>query len=537
MSHVHPTPLSFPPPPHPLITPHSPRSPLKASLTRFLDLLLTTMRSSPDLASLTSSLAAPADYHPPPPANPLPHHAYPTAGPSFSSPSHPPSSSSSSFPSSLPHPLPPPPPLPPPSHYDPRYILHRLLDIERCLHHLTTTAYIHPITATSLTSSLYSIKYAMHALGLEEKTLEERRRRRTAVKREDGRHRGEGGHAGEGDDIRRRKRELRHVGEHIHQQIAALHVQVQTQLKHHPAPALPPPVSAPFAAPSRPAVPSPPPLTQVSHPYSVPLPEVTSSVSSSTSATSPVSPIESFSLLDPSPFPHPPPASPSFTTLADDPSLFDFSDSFFLSSPLPHPPHSDATAPQVRAGAPGVAPAPCSTPLEELFEEVGGGRGGGEEEEEGEDEEEEGVEGMGDEEVEAGWEGGVDEEGESRRGRRRRGRYHSEELAGGKRGARGGESRGGHASYSSTPPLPMTGEAEVREEGEAGDAGEGGVRGRKKAGRRRKRDDYAEALHAYPRQYSAFPKLPSELDNPHELPPSHHRQVAARGGMQRQRSE
>ena len=124
------------------------------------------------------------------------------------------------------------------------------------------------------------------------------------------------------------------------------------------------------------------------------------------------------------------------------------------------------------------------------------------------------------------------------RGRRRRGRYHSEELT----PVAVQSLQTATSTMSTTPPASsfMPEGAQGVGEGEGGEEGDRKVR---RAGRRRKRDDYAEALHAYPRQYSAFPKLPSEMDNPHELPPSHNhsaqhaQQHAHHSRTHRQRSE
>ena len=178
----------------------------------------------------------------------------------------------------------------------PQQIVSRLLEIERSLQYLTTTAYCHPILASGLNSQFYVIKYAMHALSAEEKKLSawqqrrqramERRQKRAQVKREATvkseedeaglSMRGEGEtdpslsmmirslqshesdeaadeqqqeeeerRQSEMHELRVNKAELRHVGEWINAQLAALHSQVQTQMAHYPSPPSSPPPPPP----------------------------------------------------------------------------------------------------------------------------------------------------------------------------------------------------------------------------------------------------------------------------------------------------
>ena len=196
-------------------------------------------------------------------------------------------------------------------------ILARLLEIERSLQYLTTSAYCHPILATGLSSQLYVIKYAMHALSAEEKKLtawqlrrqqramDRRQQRRSRVERETAvkseedeagmSMRGEGEmdpglsmmvsglqwhgaeeatgwqrqqHGAEAEEeaeeeerrqsemheLRVSRAEMRHVGEWINAQLAALHGQVQSQLAYYPSP----PSSPPSRPPPPPAQPPPP---------------------------------------------------------------------------------------------------------------------------------------------------------------------------------------------------------------------------------------------------------------------------------------
>ena len=183
----------------------------------------------------------------------------------------------------------------------PQLIVARLLELERSLQFLSTTAYCHPILVTGLSSQFYVIKYAMHALSAEEKKLAawqqrrqqravERRQRRARVKQEAAvkteedeasgmSMRGEGEadpglsmmvgtlHSHDADEatveqeleeeerrqsemheLRVNKAELRHVGEWINAQLAALHSQVQAQLAHYPSPPSSPPPPPPSSA-------------------------------------------------------------------------------------------------------------------------------------------------------------------------------------------------------------------------------------------------------------------------------------------------
>ena len=185
----------------------------------------------------------------------------------------------------------------------PQLIVARLLELERSLQYLTTAAYCHPILATGLSSQFYVIKYAMHALSAEEKKLtawQQRRQQRAMERRQRARvkretivkseeddaglsMRGEGEtdpsvsvsvmggllshdpdeaadeqqqeddeerRQSEMHELRANKAELRHVGEWINAQLAALHSQVQAQLAHYPSPPAspPPPPPPPTAA-------------------------------------------------------------------------------------------------------------------------------------------------------------------------------------------------------------------------------------------------------------------------------------------------
>ena len=185
----------------------------------------------------------------------------------------------------------------------PAQIVSRLLELERNLQYLSTTAYCHPILTTGLNSQFYVIKYAMHALSAEEKKLAawqqrrqraaDRRQQRIRVKRETNvkseedevalSMRGEGEadpslsmmvsalqsrdmddaideqqqeeeeqRQAEMHEARLKKAELRHVGEWINAQLAALHAQVQAQMAHYPSPpsSPPPPPPAPPSAPT-----------------------------------------------------------------------------------------------------------------------------------------------------------------------------------------------------------------------------------------------------------------------------------------------
>ena len=485
--------------------------------------------SSPPAA--THSASAPQGRRPSPPLHP--HAAYAPTGSSATSSS---SSSSSSAPAA--------------EMYNPRYITHRLLDIERCLHHLTSVAYVHPITGQGLVSAFYAIKYAMQALGAEEKQLEARlRRRREAVKLEGVDETAEEGEgllsvlsrelSGPEDeshrqremrDIRRKKRDLRHVGEFIHQQIAALYAQVQTQMKYHPVQQqqAAQQTSAAFtfssSASSAPAASAASSFFSSSFAsgasaYTVPstastqsfppppLPELTGSLSSSSASSS-----SSPTCITPPPAAPPlptfigsprPSSPPAASFLAFPPvdklggeytPLFDFSDPFSVSSFAP----SSASA-----SSSSSSPAYFHRPLTQVYSSSSSSDSR-------------------DAALASGWaaerEEGRAEAGRTGGKRRTRGLSHGEGLS----SLSAAYDAGGYGGSDRMTEEDNDEEEEEREQEGGVDEHEGGRaaqrRGRRGGGRRRKREDYAEVLYAYPRQHSAFPKLPSEAENPHELP-------------------